>query len=95
VSLWFETYDFSLGLLTALCVSLSRRLTTPLVVLSKPNIIAASVYILAISMMKEQSVYDSLQSLDVNRWQEAFLPQDGIKPSVKTQGFFKRDIQGE
>jgi len=64
------------------------------VVLSKPNVIAASVYLLAISMMKERSVYDSIQSIDSTQWQDAFLPQDGIKPSEKVPGQFKREIKG-
>jgi hypothetical protein len=64
------------------------------VVLSKPNVIAASVYLLAISMMKEQSVHDSLHSMDSNQWQDAFLPQDGIKPREKSPGEFKQEIKG-
>jgi len=57
-------------------------------------VIAASVYLLAISMMKERSVYDSIQSIDSTQWQDAFLPQDGIKPSEKVPGQFKREIKG-
>jgi len=57
-------------------------------------VIAASVYLLAISMIKEQSVYDSIQSIDVTQWQDAFLPQDGIKQSEKVPGQFRREIKG-
>lgn len=72
--------------------------TTPLTVLSKPHIIAASAYILAISMMKGQTVYDSLRALDgdsVSIWEDAFLPQDGIKPIKVTGDQFQAEMRGE
>ena len=73
----------------------SRSITTPLTVLSKPYVIAASAYILAISMMEEQTVHDSLRGLDSSAWSDAFLPQDGIKPSRGREDQMEVDIRGE
>jgi hypothetical protein len=75
-----------------------HSITTPLTVLSKPHIIAASAYILAISMMKGQTVYDSLRALDgdsVSVWEDAFLPQDGIKPIKVREDQFQAEMRGE
>lgn len=69
-------------------------ITTPLTVLSKPYVIAASAYILAISMVKQQTIHDSLRGLDLGVWEDAFLPQDGIKPTRGREGF-EADIRGE
>jgi hypothetical protein len=72
-----------------------NSITTPLTVLSKPHIIAASTYILAISMMKDQTVHDSLRALDVGTWEEVFLPQDGIRPIKSRDDQFQAEIRGE
>lgn len=90
-------YNVQTGSLLTPLTFVFHRMTTPLTLLSRAHIIAASVYAIAWATLKSQSLADTLFRLTTaigDEWEEAFVPQDGVKPVCKN-GDFGRDTRGQ